>query len=249
MSPKISKSKNTGLLKLLLYLTLTHNPQNNIKMNFSKKNYEHKKAILKKPMQIVTVITLFIVTACGCSKISDGDTWNPELPPITQTGANTFGCKINGVVMIPRDSRKSQLGGIPTGVDYLYGGDTDWIEASDKYTSRGGITFKLPDIKTLKTGEYLVKTVRGGLSPSLDGSFQDANIVYMGAIYYSGTPTSGYSSIEGTGKITITRYDDEVIAGTFYCKLKNDINPSIIIEITEGRFDFNKKTINTTRFR
>jgi hypothetical protein len=68
-------------------------------------------------------------------------------------------------------------------------------------------------------------------------------------IYYSGTPTSGYSSIEGTVKITITRYDDEVIAGTFYCKLKNDINPSIIIEITEGRFDFNKKTINTTRFR
>ena len=131
-----------------------------------------------KPQILKTIALLLIIfTLINCTKSDDQD----QLPPITQTGANTFGCKINGVVMIPRDSRKSQLGGIPTGVDYLYGGDTDWIEASDKYTSRGGITFKLPDIKTLKTGEYLVKTVRGGLSPSLDGSFQDANIVYMGA--------------------------------------------------------------------
>ncbi|WKD86216.1 hypothetical protein KCTC32516_01577 [Polaribacter huanghezhanensis] len=208
-------------------------------MNFSKKNYEHKKAILKKPMQIVTVITLFIITACGCSKISDGDTWNPELPPITQTGANTFGCKINGVVMIPRDSRKSQLGGIPTGVEYLYGGDTDWIEASDKYTSTGGVAIKIPNLKSLKIGEYEVKTIIGGFAPT------HPDIVYIQAIHHQGF----YGSIEGTGKIIITRYDDEVISGTFYCRLKNRDISNNYIEITEGRFDFNKKTINTTRFR
>jgi len=32
-----------------------------------------------------------------------------------------------------------------------------------------------------------------------------------------------YGSIEGTGKITITRYDDEIISGTFYYKLKEFI--------------------------
>lgn len=38
-------------------------------------------------------IAVLLFTACACSK--DGIN---ELPPATQAGANTFGCKINGVV-------------------------------------------------------------------------------------------------------------------------------------------------------
>jgi hypothetical protein len=205
--------------------------------------------MIMKHLFLKTTLLFFAIILYNCEGQTEEESWNPELPPITQTGANTFGCKINGEIMIPRDSRKSQLGGIPTGVEY--GSDTnyDWIESSDKYTSRGGVTFKLPNIQNLGVGEYEVKTVKGAISILLDGSFLNTNITYMGAIYYSDSPTSGYSSIEGTGKIIITRYDDEVISGTFYCKLKNDIDPNAIIEITEGRFDFNKNTINTKRFR
>ncbi len=38
-------------------------------------------------------LAAFLFIACGCTKDK-----LDELPPATQTGANTFGCKINGVV-------------------------------------------------------------------------------------------------------------------------------------------------------
>ncbi|PHS67172.1 MAG: hypothetical protein COB12_04560 [Flavobacterium sp.] len=176
------------------------------------------------------------------------DPYNPTLPEATKIGANTFGCKINGQIMVPKDSRvSSQLGGAPTGVNYSTARGLniryDWIEAIDRVENRGGIAFKLPNIDSLGVGEYIIKHVDGAFSQA------NTNIVYMGAIYNGGSPTSGYSSIENTGKIIITRYDDEVISGTFYCTLKNDIHPNDIIQITEGRFDFNKNTINTTSFR
>ena len=201
-----------------------------------------KSQLFKTFIKFTIVIAIFIITACGCSKISDGDTWNPELPPITQTGANTFGCKINGEVMVPRDSRFGHPGGgvTPTGVTY---GNTpygyDWIKAVDRYTSRGAVAFKLPEIQNLGVGEYLVKNIEAGFATTYP------NIIYMQAKYNNDL----YGSIEGTGKIIITRYDNEVISGTFYCKLKGYNNPNDIIEITEGRFDFNKSTIDTKRFR
>ena len=101
------------------------------------------------------------------------------------------------------------------------------------------MVFKLPNVEMLGVGEYLVKNIVGGFAST------HPDIVYMQAIHHKGF----YGSIEGTGKIIITRYDDEVISGTFYCKLKNRDIPDDYIEITEGRFDFNKKTINTTTFR
>lgn len=57
-----------------------------------------------------------------------------------------------------------------------------------------------------------------------------------------------YLSIANTGNITLTRNDNEIISGTFSCKLKNMNNPNDIIEVREGRFDFNKKTINNKIF-
>lgn len=60
--------------------------------------------------------------------------------------------------------------------------------------------------------------------------------------------TNTYLSIVNTGNITLTRNDSIVISGTFSCKLKNMNNPNDIIEIKNGRFDYNKKTINKTTF-
>ncbi len=58
-----------------------------------------------------------------------------------------------------------------------------------------------------------------------------------------------YLSIADTGTINITRSDNDIISGTFSCKLKYKENPNDIIEIKEGRFDFNKNTINSTDFK
>ncbi|QTD37417.1 hypothetical protein JL193_15190 [Polaribacter batillariae] len=186
-----------------------------------------------------TVLFLFAFTLSNCESKTEDERWNPELPPITQIGANTFGCKINGQVMIPRDSRKSQLGGIPKGVSYGTDLNYDWIKASDRYTATGGVAIKIPNLQTLKVGEYEVKTIIGGFAST------HPNIVYIQATHHKGF----YGSIEGTGKVIITHYDNEIISGTFYCKLKNRDISDNFIEITEGRFDFNKNTINSKRFR
>ena len=194
------------------------------------------------------LLTMLLATIFSCKKHKEE--YNPQLPPVTQTGANTFGCKINGQIMVPRDGKNTPLmGGYPYGVTYsrirTQYEHYDWIEAMDQVSSgsnRGAIAFKLPNIDTMGVGEYIIKHV--------DGAFSQANpnIVYLGAIYNGDSPSTGYSSIENTGKIIITRYDDDVISGTFYCKVKNYLNPNDIIEVTEGRFDFNKHTINTTKF-
>jgi len=190
----------------------------------------------------ILILSLLLVTITSCNQDQE-ETYNPTLPEATQTGENTFGCKINGQIMVPRDSRTSQLGGAPTGVSYsrnrTLNKHYDWVESIDRYrTNRGGIAFKLPNIDTLGVGEYIIKHVDGAFSVF------NPNIAYMGAISKNGF----YSSIEDTGKIIITRYDDNVISGTFYCTLKNDYEPNDIIEVTEGRFDFNRNTINTTKF-
>ena len=194
----------------------------------------------------ILILSMLLATITSCNQDQE-ETYNPTLPEATQTGANTFGCKINGQIMVPRDSKYDPLmGGYPYGAEYSIARGLniqyDWIEAKDQVTGRGGIAFKLPNINTLGVGEYIIKHVDGAFSVA------NPNIVYMGVVYRGDSPTSGYSSIEDAGKIIITRYDDEVISGTFYCTVKNDIYPEDIIEVTEGRFDFNKNTINTTKF-
>ncbi len=50
---------------------------------------------------VAAVLLLLLLTASQCKKHND----EPQLPPITTTGAMTFGCKINGKVFVPRDGR------------------------------------------------------------------------------------------------------------------------------------------------
>ena len=49
-----------------------------------------------------------------------------------------------------------------------------------------------------------------------------------------------YSSYENSGSVTITRFDSEnnIYSGTFNLKAVNRDDPTDIIEITDGRFDF-----------
>jgi len=60
---------------------------------------------------------LFLVS---CSNNSDYQPFVPSLPPITQTGANTFGAVVDGKVFIPKTSYPSNPGGgIIKGLDFM----------------------------------------------------------------------------------------------------------------------------------
>jgi hypothetical protein len=175
--------------------------------------------------------------------------YDPQLPPVTTIGANTFGCKIDGKIMIPRNS----IGYLPPGsrhypVINLNGinGEYTYIQAADRReTQRGGVFLYLqnePNLNTFEVGEY---DIFNGISPSfLNDNYK--NYVYV-TRYVNGV-AQNYKSIENTGKIIITKSENSIFSGTFYCKVKNVEHPFDIIDITEGRFDINKSNINSTNF-
>lgn len=201
---------------------------------------------MKNLILIFALATLSL--ACGRSSENQQDTYNPQLPPITQTGANTFGCKINGVVMVPRNS----IGYVPPGSNHypitVAGGTNNeymYIQASDRReTNRGAVFIYLQNFSGnnyFSTGEY---QIFDGISPSfLNDNYN--NYIYVSA--YKNGISNNYKSMAGTGKIILTRNDNAILSGTFYCKVKNVNDPSDIIDISEGRFDFNS-LINTTNF-
>jgi len=111
-----------------------------------------------KKIQFITVSVLLITSLCftQCKK----NATNPvdELPPATQTGANTFGCLINGQPFTPGGSALSgpDLAGI---YQYLIPGTpagyTFAIDGTDKRNScnviRVGFGF---DSVSMSTGTY-----------------------------------------------------------------------------------------------
>src|SRR5690554_696426 len=59
------------------------------------------KTLLKNHILIPAILSFFLLGAGGCN--NDDDAFVPTLPPITQTGENTFGCYVDDKLLIPRD--------------------------------------------------------------------------------------------------------------------------------------------------
>jgi hypothetical protein len=92
------------------------------------------KAILLK-----TTLLLFAITFFNCENNDPQD----QLPPITQTGANTFGAIVDGRVFVPADSPS----GIPgtnnfKGLQSFVGSDFYDTNGDDKWTILTG-NFKI----------------------------------------------------------------------------------------------------------
>jgi hypothetical protein len=143
------------------------------------------------------------------------------LPAATQSGRNTFGCKVNGKIWIP------------SGEDNLFAYIEDglfFISASTRtheiYT-RSYMNVQIADLSS--TGTY-----------PIDGSEDNAGVFFFASCYYG-----SYLNIEDDvvvdGSITITKYDMQnfIIAGTFEATLAvpNSLDCDTI-RITEGRFDY-----------
>ena len=191
----------------------------------------------------------FLVLLFGCTKT---ETTTPQntLPPITQVGANTAGCIINGKVLVPKNGSQAIGGstayGLTTGAginfhppiigdDYKYisiknlkdiGGDGIYIHFNDM--TKGVISY----IVGQSNGQYFDD---GPNNPQIIANTYDG--VNNGKTYYS-SPNSGI--------IIVTRFDypNGIYSGTFNCSLYNKDNPSDIIQVTDGRFDIKIATLN-----
>ncbi len=191
-----------------------------------------------------TIITfyLLIITLASCNKSEEYFT--STLPPATQTGENTFGCYIDGNLLVPRD-----------GTGY-YGGSDDGMEFSGVGTPPNYLfnEINVRDYKSETRG--IMHIYFKQLHNNGEGIFNienNENCSSAPALVVNircRMNNKWYCSIENTGTLTITRYDygNRIVSGIFSCQAINRDDSNDIVDITEGRFDIKWNTLPNVDF-
>lgn len=201
---------------------------------------------MNKKLFICLFIFLF-----SCSNENSNEE-NLTLPPISERGANTFGCYINDFLLIPRDADEISYNqnGVPFGKGIKMEGD--YYNSDNTFSWRQftvvnyknkknyySIRFKLPNFPNMFEGSYI-----------WGDSEHENEIVVM--VFYTNSQTNEhqiYISNDSSGILHITKKDNSssIFAGTFNGTLKNQ-DGTKQIEIKEGRFDMNLRTVNNHFF-
>ena len=166
---------------------------------------------------ILILITTFTLSCCNKE---DDNPQNPidQLPLATQTGANTFGCLINGEPFVVSNTSNQtaiyQDGGL------LIGGQKS-------------INNNLTQVSI-----FISETSIGEIISENNSYVLNSNSVPKGEYYIENQNCFYFTSSNYSGSITITKLDNInfIVSGTFEFKSISD-NCEGIIDITNGRFD------------
>lgn len=145
------------------------------------------------------------------------------LPEITQEGKNTFGCRMNSVVWVPR-------------VEIVVPWYTlDFQFSESDYTGTGGIYCRVlsttqDDFMQVIFGPTFFKT--GVYSMSFRNS-TDMDFTKNNKDYSAWKRDSFFNFV----KVNYINTDLNIVSGQFQFKLFNDANPKDSIKVTDGRFD------------
>ena len=185
---------------------------------------------MKKLFFILSLSGLFfLLTANSCKKHKhDVQSEESKLPPETQTGANTFGCLINGKAFLPKGSG---FGGPVLSCFYIHNTSTEQgyffgLTASDKSNTS--------DVYGIGIGTDSLQVSIGthSLTNKGKGNFYGlySRVNNQGSNQY-------YTSSKDPGVITITKFDEQkqIVSGTFHFNVVTETNDTL--KITEGRFD------------
>jgi hypothetical protein len=193
---------------------------------------------------------IFSLLALGCCKDSINQDTNAQLPPETQTGANTAGCYINGELLVPKNGTQD-IGGSPSyGLTIGAGNNFNEPIVGDDYffvrivnLKDVGGDFVYLHINNMENGIGTYNIGQSNNEFFMDGPNNHQVIVQtfdginLGKVFLSGP---------NAGTITITRFDypNGIYSGTFSLTVYNKDNPSETIQITDGRFDIKVATLN-----
>ena len=152
-----------------------------------------------------------------------------ELPAATQTGANTFGCKLNGDFWVP-----AGFGIVPTAptLEARFGSTDLYINARNFSSSPTESEFEIFIKDATHTGSYTLNTGAG--YPTTFTS----NYAYY--VHRRINPDNEWITASPyTGSVTITKIDsiNHFVSGTFQFQAINIYNSPQPINVTEGRFD------------
>lgn len=191
-----------------------------------------------KNQAIEIYLVLLTTLLLGCSENENvllPETKN-ELPPISQTGENTFGCLIDGNVFIPKDKTgyTPPGGGIPQGLE-IYGSNSAFVIQARNYTNIS-IYIYIPEDLPFE-GDYQFQE-----SPGVSYGLNSPNHPHIFSIYNN----KKYLSFKDSGSIIFLKANQSLglYAGIFSAKFKNIDDEYDILEIKEGRFDINIATLN-----
>jgi hypothetical protein len=185
---------------------------------------------MKKSTSTLTVL-FFISLFCNHCKKS---TQSPTLPPITETGANTFGCLIDGKVWVPHFTC-NYLANPCSEINYS-------ILPADS-------SAKLPIIFVFMAGNDAGEHSYFNFAPwenshiSTTGNVADSLLISFDGNYGLNVPAFTYSNNLGAGNnvFEITKLDsvNQIISGIFNFTLYAISNSGAVdsIVVTEGRFD------------
>jgi hypothetical protein len=186
---------------------------------------------------------LLLALLVGCSNDSNNSP-ESQLPPITQTGANTFGVTIRGKVYIPRDPTGINVGTQGHGVIFTGSDIGTWreiivVDGASALGFKMVIHFK--DLVNQGVGIYQLK--QSNFHDNIDSAPIDH--IYFKIWDAEINNYAYYGSVENQGEIKVTKRDSGILSGTFKGIFSRYNTPTEIIEITDGRFDFNLNTLNS----
>ncbi len=167
-------------------------------------------------------ILLISLLSFACKKKID------ELPPITQTGANSFGAKVDGQLWIPQRFGMINASNL---LEARLLGDNFYITAQNFASSPNETEFDIAIIGLTTTGTY-----------NLNSNTSHPNSNYSYAYYEKRklSPLFQYiTSSTYTGAVNISRFDTaaRIVSGTFAFQAGETTSSAAPINVTEGRFD------------
>lgn len=173
-------------------------------------------------MKNLLLVCLCVAALVSCKKSVD------ELPDPTQSGANTFGAKVDGNLWAPQG-----FGPIPANdiLEARMSGHDIVINARNFASSPNETEFQLTIYNVTASGTYLLNT---------NVSHPNGAASYGYYVKRNMTPQNEWlTSATHTGWVNITRIDtvNMIVAGTFQFNAMNIYNAPQLLQVTEGRFD------------
>ncbi len=177
---------------------------------------------------IILCISLFFITACK------KHTFTPavdQLPAETQTGANTFGCLVNGKVFKPHGSGLTPF----LGCFYqnLYGTDDPGyhfgLYAFDKSNVQDFASVEV-GLDSIEIKENLIIPLTKYLIPGYgDGQYGHYKAGQTGILYHTNDNLKGELNVKHFDSV------NQIMSGTFWFNAVS--NNGDTVKITDGRFD------------
>jgi hypothetical protein len=179
----------------------------------------------KTSMKNIWLLISSLLIFAGCKKSVD------SLPEATQSGANTFGLKLDGQLWVPQ-----KFAGInaPTLHAELTGSNqNDFVFTAQNFASEPTETeFQLYIKNITGTGTYQLNQ-NTDIQPNAAGS-------YAYYVKRKINPLNEWiTSSQNTGTVTITKWDlpNMIVSGTFEFRAGSMDSSAAPITVTDGRFD------------